>query len=194
MATIAIDLDRSYEIPDSVRKSLTLRGARLQRCNLRRSRGDKCHERDKRGEGRRAPALARATCHEIEQQLGDPVSGYDELDKEAQPVGNAFDLEAFIERRRLKTLKKAAKVHRRRIRRADLQELDADAQEGAFMFNIETRFRHARERVPDLHARRRFLQDFTKFLAGQRRLDARSQALLQKCRLELCELDVLMQY
>ncbi len=191
MATTAIDvLDLNWRLMVAQPKPCTRRGARFSRCNPRRARGDNCHERDKRGEGRRAPALARATCHEIEQQLGDPASGYD-LKEEAQPVGDAFDLEAFIGRRRRKTLKKAAKAHRRRIRRADLLELDESAQEGAFMFNIESQSRHARERYVDIHARRRFLKDLIRSLEERvaNGAGAATQAFLIEQQIELCELE-----
>lgn len=53
MTVIAIDLDRSYEIPDSQRKPLTPRAFHLQRCNLKRARGDRtCGHRRKRYDDR----------------------------------------------------------------------------------------------------------------------------------------------
>jgi len=175
----------------AIEKPLTTRGNLwFHRHNPHRARGDKCYGRERTGEGSRIHVLERVTRSDIEQQLGDPVSGY-ELDEEDQPVGNAFDLEAFIERRRRKTLKKAAKAHRRRIRNADLRELDANAQEGAFMFNIESQSRHARERYVDIHARRRFLKDLIESLEElvANGAGAATQAFLIEQQIELCELE-----
>src|SRR5438105_4303056 len=57
--------------------------------------------------------------------------------------------------------------------------------EALLMRRIEGERRHAREQLVEPHARRQFLRDFIKFLQGQRRLTAASEALLEAHQLEL---------
>ncbi len=162
-------------------RPMTPRAARrFKRCNPRRARGDKCHEREqKRSEGRRDPALASAIRKAIEQQLDDPISGYEEL--EPEPHRCSIDFRR-VAQRWVKTR-----------RREDLREIQE--QESAYLFSVENRLHRLRRKTePYLERRHGLLNALVNELEGLENLSGTAAEQLIAARTELFQVQLLLQY
>ncbi|OGL25281.1 hypothetical protein A3A68_01395 [Candidatus Saccharibacteria bacterium RIFCSPLOWO2_01_FULL_48_13] len=171
-------------------RPLSKTAMRRIRCNLRHARGDRCKRYTKGKEKHvRASGLERIERREAKLQVEE--NGLEDDSLELFATDN-FDLEYYETRKERKALRRAAKNYRRRVRRADRLELTPEETERAFMFEIEKQFRHARERIPDLHERRRLLGELCERLA--RTKSPVGQLLLVETQTELCRLQVLTRY
>lgn len=175
MATMAIDVvDLNWRVLQSEEKPLTRRGYRLFRCNPRRARGDNCYDHERRGEGPRVLALQRSD-HALVEEL-DEVEG-SESNPALSPAGY-----------------RNCATRWRKSRKKDDVRMFIE-QERTEMLALEDELRRAREQIPDIFARRRFLQELISFLEEHLSPgDLVGKRFLVGQRLELAELEVLMRY